>query len=278
MDYPPFAWGSGMGWKAVSYSQAEALGVIPADWSPPPQSPPESPNASLQSNPAIADRALRNEISSRLRGLAEWRKDTLVFTDPNGSRPTAPEALVATWAKGMPDAFHDLPGKGLMQQQSALRWIADHEDLRDANDQNVWDDLLRLATRLISRPVEHLYRGMAMSTEKLDEFLRLLEPKIYQTRREYPLESWTDSPAAAANYARTGGKGWSVLLSVAKPTRAADFSAFARAYSGRITKQTSPPLVTESEWVYTTGRKFKVLATTKDTSTRTVRIELEERP
>lgn len=277
VDYPPFAWGSGMGWKAIGYREADKLGVIPADWTPPPREPVSSPNAGLETTPKISDRAMRDELARRMKGLAEWQGDKFVFTDPNGTRPMPAEKLVEVWDKGMPDTFHDLPGEGLMQKEALTRWLGDHEQFRDANDENAWEDLLRLAGRVISRPVERLWRGMSMSSEKLDDFLRDIEA-IYTTRTEFPLESWTDSAPAAATYARTGGKGWSVLLDVANPRKAADFSALARAYATEVSKQPKPPLMVESEWVYPTGRRFKTVNVTKDGANRTVHITLEELP
>lgn len=277
VDYPPFAWGSGMRWKEVGFREAKALGVIPDGWQPPPRRPVSSPNENLQTTPKVSEPALREALSKNLKGMAEWNKDTLVFTDPNGTRPLPAEKLVEIWGKGMPARFEDLPGKGLGQMDSALRWLGDHEEFRDANGTNAWDDLIRLANRITSRPVDTLWRGMAMSTEKLNEFLGKIS-KGYTVRPEFPLESWTASQAAAATYARTGGGGWSVMIRVANPRKAADFSALARAYSGKISKQPSPPVATESEWVFTTGRKFKVLRTIKDTDKRTVQITLEELP
>lgn len=277
VDYPPFAWGSGMGWQSVPFREAKRLGVIPEGWMPPPRVPVSSPNSTLESTPKISDRALRDELARRMKGLAEWQADKFVFTDPNGTRPMTGEKLVETWNKGMPESFHDLPGNGLMQKDAVVRWLGDHEEFREENDKNAWEDLLRLAGRIASRPVERLWRGLTMSADKLDEFLRLNET-TYATRAQFPLESWTDSAAAATTYARTGGKGWSVIVTVENPRLAADFSPLARAFSSKVSKQPSPPLVTESEWVYTTGRKFKVLRITRDSATRSVRMEVEELP
>lgn len=277
VDYPPFAWGSGMGWKAIGFREAKSLGVIPDGWKPPASKPVSSSNETLQCTPQVTERTLRDDLARRMKGLAEWKGDKFIFTDPNGTRPMTGEKLAEIWGRGMPPAFSDLPGGGLMQMDAAIRWLGDHEEFRDANGTNAWDDLLRLAGRLISSPVERLWRGMAMPTEKLDEFLRDFA-KTYTTRASFPLESWTDSAAAAAAYARTGGKGWSVILDVVNPAGAADFSALSRAFSKQVSKQPSPPLATESEWVYPTGRGFKVIKITKDTASRTVHLTLEEQP
>lgn len=274
VDYPPFAFGSGMGWRAVSFREADRLGVIPKNWLPPARQPLPSPNETLEMTPRISDRALRADLAARMKGLAEWQGDKFLFSDPNGTRPMTPEQLLSTWQRGMPDIFHDLPGEGLMQQESLLRWLGDHEEFKKANDTNAWEDLIRLSNRTISQPVTDLWRGIGMSNEKAAKFLQSIE-KSYSPRPEFPLESWTSSNAAV-NYSASGGRGWSLILHVKNPSAATDFSAFARTLAAKVQKQPSPPLATESEWVYAPDRRFKTLNIHKDAQTRTVRVELEE--
>ena len=277
VDYPPFAWGSGMGWKAVPRAEALKLGVIDATWQPMRPRPVSSPNASLESTPRVSEPALREALSERMRGLATWEGKKLVFTDPNGTRPMTGEALVKVWDRGMPDDFRSLPGAGLIQRDALVRWLGDHEQFRDGNNRNAWEDLLRLAWRIISKPTDRLWRGMSMSKDKLDAFLRDAG-STYRTRMEFPLESWTNSQTAANLYARTGGKSWSVILEVRNPRHAADFSALVRSLRHDVSKEPRPPLVTESEWVYTAGRSFQIVHTKTDAPSRTVYLTLEELP
>ena len=117
--------------------------------------------------------------------------------------------------------------------------------------------------------------GIKVPAAKLGEFLRN-NKEFYEPRATLPLESWSASKAAAANYAKTTGKGWSVMLEVKNPREAADFSALARAYAKQVAKQPKAPLATGSEWVYTTGRKFKVVHRREDKATRTNYFTLEE--
>ena len=277
-DYPPFAYGSGMGWLGVTHQAAIALGLIDAAWTPPKPKPVSSPNESLETTPQIATRAIRDALSQHLQGLAEWQGDKLLFTDPNGTRPYAPDKLAELWTREMPAAFHDLPGAGQMQREAVRGWLGDHSAFEDQGGTNAWADLLRAAGRIESPAVDQLWRGMSMGNQDLDAFLRKLDAGIYETRPQFPLESWTSSDAAAATYARSGGQGWSVILSVDKPQAAADFSPLVRSMADEVDKQPTPPLVTESEWVYPTGSRFRVLKYHKDTSTRTVTLRLQELP
>jgi hypothetical protein len=277
VDYPPFAWGSGMGWEGVSRAEAKRLGILPDGWKPPEREPVGSPNENLSIVPKVTEPEIRSEMEDHLKGLAKWEGKRLIFTDPNGTRPFTGEQLAEVWGKGMPEMFQDMPAGGLLQQDALVRWLGDHEEFREQFGTDSWDDLLRLKGRIVSKPVERLWRGMAMPTEKLDDFLRGAV-KTYTTRAEFPLESWTDSQAAAQTYARAGGKGWSVILEVSNPQGASDFSALARALANKVEKKPQPPLVTESEWVYATGRSFRVIRSKKDTETRTVHITLEELP
>ena len=93
VDYPPFAWGSGMGWKAVSRAEAKRLGVLPEGWQPPAATPVSSPNENLSVVPKVAEPELRDELAGNMKGLAKWEGERLVFTDPNGTRPYKPEDL-----------------------------------------------------------------------------------------------------------------------------------------------------------------------------------------
>lgn len=272
VDYPPFAWGSGMGWRPVGFREAKALGVIPAGWTPPPVPPVSSPNATLQTTPKISDRALRDELAARLKGLAEWRGDVLVFTDPNGSRPMSGEKLVEVWSRGMPPAFESFPNKGLMQQLALQRWSENHGDFTRELDPktgmdikpapgrlDLFDDLLRLFKRLIPMPSHKpVFRGMAWKDEA--DFRRFLEDnrKTYIPQANKAADSWSVAESGARKYRRSGP--FSVMLVCEKHSAAKDISALIRSIKDKI-RNPDPkhPLVTDGEVVFANGAKFKVL-------------------
>jgi hypothetical protein len=60
VDYPPFAFNSGMGWRFVGFRESEALGLSPtADMNEPPPSAPE-PHPTQKKTPVVETQALKN--------------------------------------------------------------------------------------------------------------------------------------------------------------------------------------------------------------------------
>jgi len=255
----------------VSYSEAEALGVLPQDWSPPPAAPADSPNASLQCHPAITSQALRKDIAKRLRGLAEWKADALVFTDPNGSRPLSAAKIVESWDKGMPDVFQDLPGSGLFQRHALKLWSENHEAFtREVDPQtgtdilpapgrlNIFDDLWRLFLRLLPMPEDTpVFRGLAWPDEA--GFLGFLADnrRAYTPLPNKPADSWSVAESGARKYAAK--KPFSVTLVCEKHTAAKDISELVRSLRGEIRNpDPAHPLMTDGEVIFAQGAQFKV--------------------
>lgn len=253
VDYAPFAWGSGKGLRQVSRSVAEQYGVIPEGWTPR-AVPVDSPNASLQSTPRVTDADLKDALSEKMRGMAEWEDDKFVFTDPNGTRPMPADALVDVWKRGMPDAFAELPGEGLMQREAAERWLTEPEWFEDAADRNGWDDLTRLAMRLESPPVDRLWRGVRADDEILEALMNLSAGDDWRVGDALPLEEWfATAPRGGAN----------VVFEVESPKGAADFEVISQRLVGR-----------PAGWVYRAGARFEVVETIRDAGV--VRILLTE--
>jgi hypothetical protein len=256
VDYPPFAWGSGMGWKAIGFRDAEQLGLIDADWAPPTTPPVSSPNESLQSSPAITAPEIRDELATRMGALAEWEGDVLRFTDPNGTAPTTAEKLAATWERGLPEQFADLPDGGLPQRGSFLRW-ANGED----QDRADIDDLARLASRLIPSFVPALlYRRVAASAAEANNL-----SVANALRTGTTLTQWSATMPAAI-----GGAEWQILYTITRPRTAADIGALLTTYA--------PDKLAAGQHVYAGRQTFRIVGREVDEANRTIKLEMEEMP
>ena len=291
VDYPPFAWGSGMGWKAVGFREAEELGVIPADWRPPPREPVSSPNESLETTPRISHRPLREELGKRMKGLAEWQGDKLVFTDPNGTRAASPEALANLWKRDLPETFQDLPGKGQTQREAFLQWVAEHgfywnegAETTRLGRTNIWEDFQRVLKRLLptGREKQGLFRALTWNNnEKFSEFLAGVRRDGYAARPETPAESWTASLQSARKY--LGQERYTVLLRLPDGHAAGrDIAPLVRAFQDELLRREVPQgklAATDDEIILPSwaGLRVKTIGSIQDTRAgKSVEIILEE--
>lgn len=279
VDYPPFAWGSGMGWRAVGFREARELGLIPPGWRPPAPRPVSSPNEALETTPRVSEPALREELARRMRGLAEWQGDKFVFTDPNGSRRMDAEKLAGVWALGMDPLFHrERAGtgndEGLVQRLALQLWSENHDQFTRKIDPDtgedtepppgrldLFDDLVRLFDRLTPMPGNQpVYRGMAWdSRDGLDDFLTgMRKSRVYMPLSTKPADSWSVAASGARKYQSAGR--FSVRLVCGNHHSAKDISALLRLIKD-ITRNPDPkhPLVTDGEVVFANGAKFKLL-------------------
>lgn len=284
VDYPPFAWGSGMGWKAVGFREAKVLGVIPEGWMPPPRQPISSPNATLESTPQVTEPGLRKALEKRFQGMAEWQGKKLVFTDPNGTRSLPAEKIVEIWDKGMPSQFHrkrdEIDDLGLIQRHALKLWTEDHDsftrevdpetgrDIKPAPGRlDLFDDLLRLFNRLPSLPAaQAVFRGMSWNQRQgkkpwqgFRSFLANLEAKgEYLPNPNKLADSWSLAESGARKYAEA--QRFQVTLVCQKSRTAKDISALVRSVKNEIKQpDTSRPLVTDGEVIYSHGARFKAI-------------------
>lgn len=284
VDYPPFAWGSGMGWKVIGFREAQALGVIPEGWMPPPRKPLSSPNATLESTPAITEPAMREALANRFQGMAEWQGKKLVFTDPNGTRPLPAEKIVEIWDKGMPATFHrERDGRddlGLIQRHALKLWTEDHDsftrevdsktglDMKPAPGRlDLFDDLWRLFNRLDPMPAaQPVFRGMSWNQRQgkkpwqgFRSFLADLEAGgEYLPNPNKPADSWSLAESGARKYAKA--QRFQVILICQKSRTAKDISSLVRSVKDEIKQpDVSRPLVTDAEVIFSQGARFKVL-------------------
>lgn len=275
VDYPPFAWQSGMGWMPVKFQEVKTLGMLEG-WRPPETKPLASPNESLEVKPRIQSGVLRHALAEKLQGLAEWRGDTLVFTDPNGTRKATAQQIAEMWMRGMPQEFHrtykrkdDFPGgndEGLNQRFALIQWVQDHNIFR-RKDESIpgkydwYDDLMRLFRRITPIKDATLWRGLSFGSEAtLKEFIgRLKKNKIYAPQSDKPVESWAVAESSARKYAME--KPWRVILQVDGAQTARDISPLVRSVKGKINSPNPQmPLVTDGEAVYFNDARFEVMS------------------
>lgn len=205
VDYPPFAWGSGMGWKAVGFPEAKALGVIPEGWQPPPRKPVESPNSTLQTKPRVTSPDIREALSARLEGLAEWKEDVLVFTDPNGSRPYPAAKVADVITAKLPNGFLNLAAAAVEA------WAEDSLKINLKRGKNMTDDFVRTVARIEPLPAETpVWRGERFAREA--DLLERLEGLLKGAPVRETAQSWTRLPTVAGAFARMGKLPYRLIL------------------------------------------------------------------
>lgn len=290
VDYPPFKWGSGMGWQAVPFPEMKKLGFMDG-YVFPPARPITSPNESLEVKPKVSDRALRDALAERMKGLAEWQGDTFRFTDPNGTRPYTAEKLAEVWARPLPETFADLRGGGQMQREAFFDWVIDSGVFWHGSKKGEpkmgrtdwWEDFQRVMLRLLpsGRESEPLFRGLKwQSQDKFQDFLTRLKRVGYAPRPETPAESWSASLIGAQKY--LAGR-YQVLLKLpAGHSSGRDLAPLVRAFQAELLKRESPQgklVVTDNECILPNwaGLKVKKIHPIKETAMgKSVTIELEE--
>lgn len=290
VDYPPLAWGSGMGWQGVRRAEAVRLGVIPEDWRPEEVKPISSPNENLSVVPKVSEKEIRDELSEHLGGLAEWDGKRLVFTDPNGTRPYAPEKLAEVWKRPLPPVFNKLPGGGQMQREAFLDWVVDSGQywneggVRKMGSRNVWDDFLRMLKRLQpnGRQNGELFRGLSWNTNvQFSKFLEKLRRNGYAARPEVPAESWAASLNAAQKY--VAGQHYQVILRLPKGHQdGRDLAPLVRQFRDELLRREVPQgklSITDDEIVLPSWAKMRVkkIGPVRETkSGKFIEIDLEE--
>lgn len=86
--YPPFDYNSGMWTRPVKRRVAVELGIFGDEDRERMESQQlESFNQDVEFKPSITEQEWKDELARQLQGIAEWRGDTLVMIDRNGSRP-----------------------------------------------------------------------------------------------------------------------------------------------------------------------------------------------
>jgi len=287
--WTPFDFGSGMMLLPVSRREAKELGLLPdpGDESAEaihlrdmltPQD--RSFNESLQARPAVASQPIRDRVADRLKGFAEWQGDTLIFTDPNGTRPGTAEEVARWVSRELPEGFDRL------QATALAKWAEDHEVFARASkrkktipwDRDMVEDLLRSVRRVTPYVGGPVWRGMAWREGlAFRKFVReLKKTKVYSVRDTKLLDSFSVAESGARKYATRGE--YRVILEVTTPRQAREIAPQVRALVERgylTSPNPAMPLPTDGEAVYLRGSQFRVAKITELSPTE-IKVYLEE--
>jgi hypothetical protein len=167
VDYPPFAWQSGMGWMEVKHKELKEMGMLEG-WKPPTPQPLSSPNESLQVKPRIESRVLREALSQKLKGFAEWDGDVLRFTDPNGTRVYEATKLAEVVAAPLPKGYENF------QLKAAEVWSDSAASIHSKPASDMASDFIRLVKRTLPmKPDVTVWRGEGFTNA--EDFAKRIE-------------------------------------------------------------------------------------------------------
>jgi len=251
--YPPFDFNSGMGLRDVSRREAVELGAIgESDFAEPRDDLP-SMNESLEAEISGADDALKADVSERMKGLAKWDGDRLVFTDPNGTRPYSPTEIVEVLNKPLPENFYG-DGKSPYHQRDALaEWSQNSDYIKNHQTSDKAYHFGRLLKRIT--PMESgtpIYRGMSWDTkypkqqEAYGRFMAQVDDG-YFNRATFESYS-TDAGMVMRDYMTKPTK---VFITVIKHGNAK--------YIGKLVELYYPEHAYEKEVLFSKGGKMKIL-------------------
>lgn len=250
--YPPFDFNSGMGLRDVSRGEAVRCGAISEDSFAEPKDIP-SINESLESEIRGASESLKAEISEKLKGLAKWEGDKLVFTDPNGTKPYSSKDIVEVLNKPLPENFYG-DGKSPYHQRDALiEWTKDSDYIKNHTTSDKAYHFGRLLKRIEPmKSDEKLYRGMSWNTkypnqkELYDGFMEQVESGYFERST---FESYsTNAAMVKENYMKKPTK---VFITVVKHSNAK--------YIGEVVKRYFEDNAYEQEVLFSRGGRMKIL-------------------
>lgn len=271
-DYPPFAWGSGMGWEAVNSIEARDLGVMTMEeiLEQAKQAESErvlsSPGESLQTKPRLTDEDLRNSLGESLGGLAKWEGDELIYTDPNGTREASQDEIVDLWETGLPESIQGGGLRGMRQLSAFISFAMD-----TLSDVQLIDDVTRLFKRIVNdSDPSAVHRVIEVDESEVDPFITSVRENGYAVGRDKAGERWIEG-----NPSSTSGDKWKVVIKHDSPSGKA-FKQIAKlsAYIAKI--GISPQSIISGEWILREGFSFGVRLVDKDRERKIVTITLKE--
>lgn len=250
--YPPFDFNSGMGLRDVSRGEAVKCGAINEDHFAEPEDIP-SINESLESEISGASDELKAEISDKMKGLAKWEGDKLVFTDPNGTKPYSSKEIVDVINKPLPENFYG-DGKSPYHQRDALvEWTKDSDYIKNHTTSDKAYHFGRLLKRIEPMKAdEKLYRGMSWNAKypnqkaAYDGFMEQVEEGYFERST---FESYSTNEAIVKrDYMNKPTK---VFITVVKHSNAK--------YIGEVVERYFKKNADEREVLFSRGGRMKIL-------------------
>ena len=269
LPYPPFDFNSGMGVMPVRRDEAIKLGVISKDSVQQAQSLP-SMNASLTAQITNATKQLKVQISKQLQGLAQWKGDTLIFTDPNGTKPYSDTAIVNVLENKITANIYGAGVDPNHQRNALIEWTKNSNYIKNHTTSDKAYHFGRLLNRI--EPMEsskEIYRGMSWNTKVesqkalFDKFMAEVDNN-YFTRSTF--ESYSKSMDMAKQYAKREKVTKKVIITVTKHKNAK--------YIGNLVKHFHPKNAQEMEVLFSKGGKMKILK--KEVKGDTIYLTVEE--
>lgn len=284
--YPPFDWGSHMDIRPVGLKRCIDLGLIADPQSPDPerakegkaklaeiqQEGRESLNHDCRITAKLSVKSLREELATRLEGLAEFDGKTIRLTDPNGTRPYGWKDIggVIT-APNKADIPH-------LQADALVEWIHDSRRFApgatkgvkpaSAAQKSAMNDLISRISPMDSDEGGSVMRGLKIKDH--DAFLSMIKDEGYGARDGFLAESWTGSSVAAHKYAGDNG----VVMTCAKYKNRKRIDATYRQLELKM-KNPQKPEMLEGESLFSAKSKFNLINSYHRGGT--LYVEVEER-
>ena len=148
-------------------------------------------NESVECRPQVTERELREQLAGVLQGLAEWRGDTLVMTDPNGTRPYPPEEIGRVITAPLPNGFENRQAQAFRDwTEKSSRFDPPKDDdsetkIRERVMENEREDLERLFNRIESKESDQpIIRSLHWKdASKMDQFEKEIDKNGYYSPR-----------------------------------------------------------------------------------------------
>lgn len=218
-------------------------------------------NENVECRPQVTERELREQLAGVLQGLAEWRGDTLVMTDPNGTRPYPPEEIGRVITAPLPNGFEN------RQAQAFRDWVKD-SSLFDGDHPPVGADMAEDVRRLFDRieskeSTTPLYRGLHFEDkEEMEVFEKKLHNLGYYSPKEGKIaDSFSSSSKASQHYASKTQ--YQAIIVLKRHHSAKDLRALYDVIQPEK-NDVHHPVKLESEHVVINGTKLKIIGRQKE--------------